>query len=109
MRRDLGWRPGPAAGTSPSEHLVEDLQIVAQVARREEMLAHVLLAAQAQRSAEAWVIEDGSHARGALLDAVDEVARLAVLHLQRDPAHVAADERPALPQRLAHRQAEPLA
>ena len=46
---------------------------------------------------------------GALLDGRDEVAGDAVLDLQRDPADVAADERPALPQRLGHGQAEALA
>ncbi len=39
----------------------------------------------------------------------DEEAGLAVLHLQRDAAHVAADERAALPERLRHGQPEALA
>ena len=54
----------------------------------------MLLAAPAERLAERRVVEDVQRARRALLDGVDEVAGLAVLDLQRDPADVAADERP---------------
>ncbi len=46
--------------------LVEDPQIVAQVARRQEVLAHVLLAAPAQRAAELGVAQDLERALGAL-------------------------------------------
>ena len=48
-------------------------------------------------------------ARGALLDRVDEVAVLAVADLEHDAAGAAADHRPALPQPLAHGEAEALA
>ena len=98
-----------AAGAPPFERRGDDLQVVAQVARHEEVLAHVLLAAAPERLAERGVLEDVERALGALLDVVDEVAGDAVLHLQRDAADVAADERPALPDRLADRQAEALA
>ncbi len=62
-----------------------------------------------ERLAERRVAQDVERARRALLDGVDEVARLAVGDLQRDAADVAADERPALPQRLGDGQAEALA
>ena len=45
----------------------------------------------------------------ALLDRVDEVAVLAVADLQHDAAGAAADDRPALPEPLAHGEAEALA
>ena len=84
-------------------------QIVAQVARREEVLAHVLLAAPAQRAAELGVAQELDRALGALLDAGDEVSGDAVLDLQRYAADVPADERPRLPDRLGDRQPEALA
>ena len=80
--------------------LVEDPQVVAQVARRQEVRAHVLLAAPAERLAELGVAQHRKRALGALLDARHEKAGDAVLDLQRYAADVAADERPRLPDRL---------
>ena len=89
--------------------LVEDPQVVAQVARHQEMRAHVLLAAPAQRLAERGVAQHAQGPLGALLDARHQIAGDPVLDLQRYAAHVAADERPRLPDRLRDRQPEALA
>ena len=71
--------------------------------------AHVLLARAPEPLAEVGLAQDAQRALGALLGRGDEEAGLAVLHLERDAADVAADERAALPERLRHRQAEALA
>ena len=51
------------------QQLAEDPQVVAQIARREEVLAHVLLAAAAQLLAERGVAEDVERSGGTVLDA----------------------------------------
>src|SRR3954447_20679327 len=94
-----------SAATKP----LEDAEPVAQQPRGEEVLAHVLLAGTAELLAEVRVLEDAERAVGAVLGVRHEVAGLAVLHLERDAAHVAADERPRLPERLGDGQAEALA
>src|SRR5215207_8021661 len=91
------------------EDLSDDLQVITQVARHQEVGAHVLLAAPSQRPPERRVLDDLERARSAVLHGRDEIARDAVLDLQWDPADVAADERPPLPERLGDRQAEALA
>src|SRR5689334_22803173 len=80
---------GASLRTKPSE----DAEPVAQEPRREEVLAHVLLAGAAELLAELGLLEDPQRPVGAVLGARHEVAGLAVLHLERDPAHVTADER----------------
>src|SRR3954453_18534210 len=95
-------RAGGFRMTSWSLQSLEDPQPVAQQPRREEVLAHVLLAGAAELLAELRLLEDPQRAIGALLGGGHEVAGLSVLHLQRDAAHVAADERTRLPQRLGH-------
>src|SRR3954451_19012831 len=69
----------------------------------------MFLAAAAELLAESGVLEDLERMPSAVLGGGDEVAGLPVRHLERDPADVAADERPRLPQRLADGQPEALA
>ena len=91
--RTSGSRPCPA--TQPSQHArAKILQVVAQVARGEEVLAHVLLAAPAQRLAERGVAQDSRSARRSPRRLTTRYPEIAVLDLQRDAADVAADERP---------------
>src|SRR3954466_4464147 len=73
------------------------------------MLADMLLAASSESLPERGVVQNLQRALGTVLDRGHEIARLAVLDLERDAADVAADEGPPLPQRLRHRQAEALA
>src|SRR3954454_16136310 len=103
-----GWRRAGAA-RRPLLELPEDAEPVAQQARREEVLAHVLLAGAAELLAELGLLEDAQGAVGALVGRPHEEAGAPVLHLERDAAHVAADERPSLPERLGHGEAEALA
>ncbi len=71
--------------------------------------AHVLLAAPAEPLAQVGLAQDAQRAVGALVGGRDEEAGLAVLHLERDAAHVAADEGAPLPERLGHGEPEALA
>src|SRR3954447_4989320 len=96
------------SGGSPLTKPPEDAQPVAQQPRCEEVLADVLLAGAAEGLAELRLPEDAQRPLGALLRARDQVAGLPVLDLERDAADVAADERPRLPERLRHGQAEAL-
>src|SRR3712207_9298332 len=66
---------------------------VAQQPRREERLPRVLLPGPAEPAAELGVAKDLRAAFRALLGGGDEVARLAVGDLQRDPADVAGDRK----------------
>src|ERR1700750_244739 len=59
-------------GRGALEHPPEDPQVVAQIARREEVLAHVLLAATPQRSAERGVLENVERSGGTALHAIDQ-------------------------------------
>src|SRR3954447_12798844 len=90
------------------QQVAEDPQVVAQVARREEVGAHVLLAAAAEGLAQGGIAKDVERSGGTGINTVDEIPGDPVLDLERYPADVAADERPPLPDRLGHRQAEPL-
>src|SRR5919109_2345409 len=102
-RHELGL-----AGVVPRQ-AVEERQPVPQEARREEVLADVLLAAPAAPPRLLRRLEDLTAGRRALLDRVDEPPGLTVLDLRRDPADTAGDGRPRLPESLRHGQAEPLA
>src|ERR1700716_1133078 len=73
------------------------------------MLPDVLLAAPPERPPELGVAKDLQRSLGALLDARDQESGTAVLDLQGNAAHVAADERARLPDRLRYGQAEALA
>src|SRR5690349_3609305 len=88
---------------------VQQVEPVAQQARREELAAGVLLAFAAERLAQPRVLEDLEAAFRALLGGIDKEAGDAVFDLQRNAADVAADRRPPLPQRLGHGQPEALA
>ena len=95
-RPGRGWRRGRAVRrVGHLQHLVEDPQPVAQVARRQEVRAHVLLAARARAACPSVRVARGSRASARRTPRASrhEVAGLAVLDLQRDPADVAADER----------------
>src|SRR4051812_20244009 len=93
-RRGAGFRGrsrgglggGLLDGRRRGEQLAEDAQVVAQVARGQEVLADVLLAATPQRLAEGGVAEDVERAGGAGLHVVDEIPGDPVLHLERDAA-----------------------
>ena len=67
---------------------------------RQEVLAHVLAALRAHRVGADGVGEQVDDALRARLDVVDEVAVEAVADLELDAAGAAADDRPALPERL---------
>src|SRR3954462_2641072 len=109
-RRRLGrLLRGRRRGGLGLEQLAEDPQVVAQVARREEALAHVLLAAAPERLAQRGVEQDVERAFRAGLHVTDEIPGDAVLALQRDPPNVPADERPPLPEGLADGEPEALA
>src|SRR5690606_32133845 len=99
---------GPAARSSHTE-VGEDLQPIAEQARAEEVLARVLLARLAEPLGELGIAQEIERALRRLLDRGDQKARLAVDDLQRDAAHVAADRRPALPERLGDGEPEALA
>src|SRR5205823_14388618 len=96
-----------AAGVVAGE-AVEEHEPVPQQARREEVAADVLLPLQRARPSLAGVTEDLDAGLRAPVRRVDEPAGLAVRHLHDDPADATRDERPALPERLRHRQPEPL-
>src|SRR3954447_17840884 len=91
------------------QQVAEDPQVIAQVARREEVGAHVLLAAAAEGLAQGGVAKDVERSGGTGINTVDEIPGDPVLDLERYPADVAADELTSLPDRLGHRQAEALA
>src|SRR5450432_202651 len=82
--------------------LTEHRQPVPQQPRRQEAPPDRLLAGPPEALPEAGVGEDLERTLSALLGAAYEEPRLAVGDLQRDAAHIAADERSRLPDRLAH-------
>src|SRR5438874_13840552 len=77
------WRPRWLSPCSRFVQLVEDEQIVAQVARHQKVRAHVLLAAAAEELAQGGVFEHVQRALGALLGARDQKPGDRVLDLQR--------------------------
>src|SRR4051812_2658740 len=101
-------RAGGFRMTSCSLKALEDPQPVAQQPRCQEVLADVFLAGAPELLAEVGLAQDPQCAVGALLGRRHEVAGRPVLHLQRDAADVAADERARLPERLRDGQAEAL-
>src|SRR5215207_8881593 len=100
---------GTDYGVPLAVDVVDQLQPVAQQARRQEHAAGVLLALAAELLAELRGAEDVQAALGALVRRVDEEAADAVLDLQRNAADVAGDRRPPLPERLGDGQPEALA
>src|SRR5213079_1961908 len=96
-------------GYGSAVDVVEQLQPVAQQPRRQEHPPGVLLALAAELLAQLRVTEDLQAALGTLRRGVDEEAADAVFDLQRNPADVAGDRRPSLPERLGDGQPEPLA
>src|SRR3954462_12649845 len=91
-------------GTSAFIQVSEDLQPVAQQARGQEMLAHMLFPGTAELTPVFGLAQEPDRPIRAFLGRLHQVSGGAVLHLQRDPADVAADERAGLPQRLGHGQ-----
>src|SRR5207342_1334751 len=73
-----------------------------------EALAGALLAGTAQPPAQLRVLEDLDGALRGILGGGDEISILPLDDLERNAAHVAADCRAALPERLRDRQAEAL-
>src|SRR5439155_14344160 len=96
---DRGWRPGPAEHPRSSQ-VFEDLEPVAQQARRQEVLPHVLLTRAGEAAAELGLAQDLLDALRALVRRGDQVSRLPVVDLQRDPADIASDHWTNLPQRF---------
>ena len=88
---------------------VEEREPVAQQARHEEALAHVLFPAAPASGGCGGVVEDLAAGVGALLDRIDEPAGLAVADLRGDAPDASGNGRPSLPEPLRHRQAEALA
>src|SRR5687767_14133140 len=86
------------AGVLRSRQVFEDTQPVAQEPRGEEMRAYVLLAGAPELPAELRILQVVERAFRALLGRGHEEARLTLCDLKRDAAHVAADERPRLPE-----------
>src|SRR5690348_5554745 len=64
--------------------IVEEPQIIAQVRRGEELVANLLASTRAHRVRDARVLHKIERALGTLLDAVHQIAGLAVLYLQLD-------------------------
>ena len=93
-----------------ARRLAEQRQPVLELAGRQEVLAHVLAAlrARARRRRPGSASRSTMRSR-ALVDRVDEVAVVAVADLQLDATGAPADDRPALPEALAHGEAEALA
>src|SRR5215210_3932562 len=87
----------------------EDPHPVEQQARAEEALARALLAGPPEPASQLRVPQDLDAALCGLVRGGDQVAVLAVDDLQGDAAHVTADRRPPLPERLGDRQPEALA
>ena len=103
-------RNGPRCETTITRaQLGEEPQPVFELAGREEVVAHVLASLRAERVGADGIGEQVDGALRALLDRVDEVAVVAVADLQLDAAGAPADDRPSLPERLAHGEAEALA
>src|SRR5688572_16641361 len=73
------------------------------------MRAYVLLAGAPELPAELRILQVVERAFRALLGRGHEEARLTLCDLKRDAAHVAADERPRLPEGLRDREPEALA
>src|SRR5207248_7584525 len=94
-----GWRP-VSAGRRHSSQFVEDTKPVAEQARSEEMPPHVLLARPSQALPELRLAQDAQSPLGAFLRRSHKEPGGPVLDLKRNAAHVAADERPRLPERL---------
>src|SRR5204862_6579326 len=90
--RRLGGLLGGGRRGRGLRQLAEDPQVVAQVARRQEVLAHVLLAAPAERLAQRRVAQDVQRPLGAGLAVAHEIPRDSVPHLQRDTPDMASDE-----------------
>src|SRR5690348_1978663 len=106
LHRRAGMAP---VGGAWLRQIGEEAEIVAQVGRREEILAHYLAAALAHLARAGRIAHQFQHALGALFDARHQIARLAILNLQRNAADIAADDWAALPQPLRDGQAEALA
>src|SRR5690349_21793296 len=86
----------------------EEPQVVAQVGRREEVLTDYLAAKLTHLARPRRIAHQLQHALAAFLDAVDQIAGLAVLDLQWDASDIAANDWLALPQPFGDGQAESL-
>src|SRR5437763_3331738 len=108
-RLDTSTSGGPEEDIAlHSLQLLEQLEPVTQQARHQELPADRFLARPPQPLAQARIAQDLQTPRRALLDARDQETGFAIGHLQGYSAHRAADQGPALPDRLGHRQTEPL-
>src|SRR5439155_14907888 len=96
-------------GRVDSAQAVEEDEPVAQETRRQEVAPNDLFPAERQPAGRGWVGEDLEARRGALGGGADEPARLTVGDLVDDAPRAARHRRARLPERLADRQAEPLA
>src|SRR2546422_1848414 len=92
-----------------AEQTIEEDEPVAEQPRRQEVPAHVLLAAQRTLPRRLRLSQDLDARGRARLRRVDEPAGLAVDDLHPNPADVAGDSRPSLPQPFAHGQPEAFA
>src|SRR5918998_4915041 len=99
---------GPRSGVLCPHQLRVEGEVVAELARHEEVLPDVLLALASYGAGAVRALED-LHARiGGFRDGVDEDAA-ARGDLHRDAADPARHHRPRLPERLGHHEAEALA
>src|SRR5437764_12446407 len=87
----------------------EETQPVFELARRQEVPAHVIAARFAHRLCLGRVAQEIGRALRRFLDAVDEVAVLAVVDLHGDAAAASAYNGPTLPECLADGQPEAFA
>src|SRR4029077_15524763 len=98
-RRSSG---GAAGRTASREDALEQFDVLAEVPRAEEVIAHRDLRRLAESLRVVWVGEQRGDARPERLEifGVDEVAGAAVLDLVLDAADARGDDRPSLPHRL---------
>ena len=86
-----------------------ELELVAKIARDEEVLPDVLATRRGHALSERGIAQQVEAPRGALLRAGDEIAGHAVLDLYDDAADLTRDDGDALPQRLGHDESEAFA
>src|SRR5439155_17918573 len=98
-----------ATGVRRSRDGRDKLELIAKVARDEEVPSNVLPPRLSHALAEGWIAQQVEGTRRALLRTRDEVAGDAVLDLDHDAADLPRHHRDALPETFGDHEAESLA
>jgi hypothetical protein len=89
--------------------VIEELKVVAQVGRAQELAPHLFTTIPAELRSYVWLLKDVKRPLDKLIGARRQVTSDTIIYLQRDAANITGDDGALLPETLCHRQSKAFA